>query len=344
VTSISLGQLADRFGLHLDGAPETRLSGVGTLERASADQLSFFANSKYRAALSGTQAGAVLIRAGERELCPSAALLTPDPYLTFAKIAAWWHPKVRPEPGVHATAAIAAGAEIAASASIGAFCVVAASARIHAGAVLGPHCIVGSDCVVGADAELVARVTLVKRVRLGARVIVHPGAVLGSDGFGLAKEHGRWIKVPQLGGVLVGDDCEIGANTTIDCGALGDTVLAEDVRIDNLVQIAHNVEIGAHSAMAGCVGIAGSARIGKNVLVAGASGIAGHLKVADGTTVLAMSMVTSDIHEPGAYGSGVPLMDQRSWQRNMARLRNLDKLVGRVANLEKRSETDGKHE
>jgi UDP-3-O-[3-hydroxymyristoyl] glucosamine N-acyltransferase len=159
--------------------------------------------------------------------------------------------------------------------------------------------------------------------------------VLGADGFGLAKDAGRWLKVPQLGGVVIGADVEIGANSTIDCGALGDTVLMEDVRIDNLVQIAHNVRVGAHSAMAGCVGVAGSANIGANVLVAGASGIAGHLNIADGTTVLAMSMVTSDIQTPGAYGSGVPLMEQRDWQRNMARLRNLDKLVQRVVQLEK---------
>jgi UDP-3-O-[3-hydroxymyristoyl] glucosamine N-acyltransferase len=183
--------------------------------------------------------------------------------------------------------------------------------------------------VVGPQSRLVARVTLVERVRLGARVIVHPGAVIGADGFGLAMDRGRWLKVPQLGGVVVGDDCEIGANTTIDRGAIGDTVIGEDVRLDNQIQIGHNVEIGAHTAMAGCVAVAGSARIGRYCLIGGGAGIVGHISIADKVTVTAMSMVTHTIREPGEYSSGTPIQDNRTWRRNAARFKHLDALVRR---------------
>ena len=179
---------------------------------------------------------------------------------------------------------------------------------------------------VGAGSELIARVTLVTRVRLGQRVRIHPGAVLGADGFGLAMQDGHWIKVPQLGGVVVGDDCEIGANTCIDRGALDDTVLEEDVRIDNLVQIGHNVRIGAHTAMAGCSAAAGSAKIGRYCLIGGAAGVLGHLEVCDQTVITAMSLVTHSIREPGEYSSGTPLMDNRSWRKSAARFKQLDSL------------------
>ncbi len=196
--------------------------------------------------------------------------------------------------------------------------------------MLGPGCVIGEDCLVGEGCELVARVTLVTRVRLGKRVLVHPGAVLGADGFGLAMESGRWLKVPQLGGVLVGDDCEIGANTTIDRGAIEDTVLEEDVRLDNQIQIGHNVHIGAHSAMAGCSAAAGSAKIGRYCLIGGGAGVLGHLEVCDKVTVTAMSLVTSSIREPGEYSSGTPLMDNRSWRKNAARFKQLDAIARRT--------------
>jgi UDP-3-O-[3-hydroxymyristoyl] glucosamine N-acyltransferase len=201
--------------------------------------------------------------------------------------------------------------------------------------VLGTHCIVGRDCIVGAQSRLVARVTLVQDVRLGRRVLVHPGAVLGADGFGLAFERdapdqGHWIKVPQLGGVVIGDDCEIGANTTIDRGALGDTVLEEDVRLDNQIQIAHNVHIGAHTALAGCAAVAGSASIGRYCLIGGSAGILGHLSITDRVTVTAMSLVTHSIREPGEYSSGTPIQSNRQWRRNAARFKHLDEIVRRL--------------
>jgi len=267
-------------------------------------------------------------------------LIAKDPYVAFAKIAALFERLPAAQPGAHPSAIIAADAQISPTASIGAFCVVDARARVGDGAVIGPHCHIGEDCVVGAQARLVARVTLVTRVRLGARVLVHPGAVIGADGFGLAFDpaafdRGGWIKVPQLGGVIIGDDCEIGANTTIDRGALDDTVLEDDVRLDNQIQIAHNVRIGAHTAMAGCAAVAGSATIGRYCLIGGGAGILGHLSVADKVTITSMSLVTHSIHQPGEYSSGTPIHDNRSWRRNAARFKHLDELARRVQALEK---------
>src|SRR5690606_507480 len=234
------------------------------------------------------------------------------------------------QPGIHASAVVDPSARIDPQAQVGPFASIGARARIAAGAVLGPGCVVGDDCEVGEGCVLVARVTLVRRVSLGKRVLIHPGAVLGADGFGLAMDAGRWIKVPQQGGVVVGDDCEIGANTTIDRGAIEDTVLGEDVRLDNQIQIGHNVRIGAHTAMAGCAAVAGSATIGSYCLVGGAAGILGHLEICDRVMITAMSLVTHSIREPGEYSSGVPLMPNREWRRNAARFRQLDTLARRV--------------
>lgn len=334
-----LDWLATQFGLQLDGPPDATISGVQTLERAGPGQLGFFANSRYRADLERTRAGVVVLKPADRALCPVPALLAADPYLAYARIAALFAQRTRPPAGVHPAAVVEPGAQIDASACVGPLSHVAASAVIGPGAVVGPGCVIGPDCVLEADVELVARVTLVKRVRLGARVLVHPGAVLGADGFGLARDRAGWIKVPQLGGVRIGADCEIGANTTIDCGALEDTELAEDVRVDNQVQVGHNVRIGAHTAIAGCVGIAGSATIGANCMIAGACGIGGHITIADGTTVLGLSMVTHDLPQRGVYAGGPPLMDNANWRRNMARLRHLDELAKRVRRLEQAAAT-----
>jgi len=326
----ALGDIAQRFGLELRGDADTTITGVATLADAASDQLSFLANPRYRAQLDSTQAGAVVLRAADADARQGAALIAGDPYVAFAHIASLFETAAAAAPGVHASACIAPGAHIALSASIGPGCVVEADAQISEGAVLGPHCIVGRGCTVGAQSRLVARVTLVQNVTLGKRVIVHPGAVIGADGFGLAFDRDHWIKVPQLGGVVIGDDCEIGANTTIDRGALGNTVLEEDVRLDNQIQIAHNVFIGAHTAMAGCAAVAGSARIGRYCLIGGAAGILGHLEVADRVTVTAMSLVTHSIREPGEYSSGTPIQENREWRRNAARFKHLDEFVRRV--------------
>ena len=321
-------ELAQRFGLELRGE-DRAVHGVGTLSSATAEQLSFLANPRYRGQLGDTAAGVVVLHANEADARTGTALLARDPYVEFAKIAALFERKPVRTAGIHPTAVVDASAQVDPAAHVGPHVSIGARSRIGAGASIGPGSVIGDDCEVGEGCELVARVTLVTRVRLGRRVLVHPGAVLGADGFGIAMDRGHWIKVPQLGGVLVGDDCEIGANTTIDRGALGDTVLEEDVRLDNQIQVGHNVRIGAHTAMAGCSAVAGSASIGRHCLVGGGAGILGHLEVCDRVVITAMSLVTHSIREPGEYSSGTPLMDNRSWRRSAARFKQLDDIARR---------------
>jgi UDP-3-O-[3-hydroxymyristoyl] glucosamine N-acyltransferase len=326
----SAGELADRFGLQLHGDPSVRLQGVGTLARAGADQLAFLANPKYRAQLAQARAGVVVMRADDAADYGGTALLSRDPYVAFAKIAALFEPRPERGPGIHPSADIHPTAQVSPDAHIGAFTSIGARSRVEAGATVGPGCVIGDDCVVGEGCELVARVTLVTRVRLGRRVLVHPGVVIGADGFGIAMEAGHWLKVPQLGGVVVGDDCEIGANTTIDRGAIEDTVLGDDVRLDNQIQIAHNVVIGSHTAMAGCSAVAGSTKIGRYCLIGGGAGVLGHLEICDKVIITAMSLVSHSIRTPGEYSSGLPLMDNRSWRRNAARFKQLDRMARRL--------------
>lgn len=331
------GALAERFGLELRGDAETQVEGVATLALAGPGQLSFLSNPRYRAQMQASAAGVVVLRADDAPLRQGAALVARDPYVAYARIAALFERSAAAPPGIHPSAIVDPQAHVAASASIGPLCVIEAGAVIGDGAVLGPACLVGPDCHIGPQVRLVARVTLVTRVHLGARVLVHPGTVIGADGFGLAFERDHWIKVPQLGGVRIGDDCEIGANCTIDRGALEDTVLEEDVRLDNQIQIAHNVHIGAHTAMAGCSAVAGSARIGRYCQIGGAAGILGHLTIADRVVVTAMSLVTSSIPAAGEYSSGMPALDKAQWRRNAARFRQLDELARRLSALEKDS-------
>ncbi len=335
----TLGEVADRFGLALSGEPAVAIRGVATLRAAGPDQLTFLANPAYRAQLPTTRAAAVVLHEADRDSAPGAVLVSRNPYADFARIAALFEPPVPRHPGVHETAVIDPDAVVEDGASIGAHTSVGPRSRIARGAIIGPGCVVGEDCIVGEGSELVARVTLVRRVRLGRRVRVHPGAVLGADGFGIAMDQGAWVKVPQLGGVVVGDDCEIGANTTIDRGALDDTILEEDVRLDNQIQIGHNVIIGAHTAIAGCAAVAGSTRIGRWCLIGGGAGIVGHIEICDRVTINAMSMVSHSIREPGTYASGTALQENDQWRRNAARLRRLDEFVRRVnARLNPRNE------
>ena len=306
----TIEELAAAFGLDLRPAtePETTnvISGVATLSEAKAEQISFCANSKYRSLLAHTQASAVVLSAADAALFSGFALISSNPYADFARIAQLFERKPLYPAGIDASAVVHASAKIDASAHIGALCVVGANAVIGPGCVLHPQSYVGPDCELAGDCVLMPRVSLVKRVYLGCGVIIHSGAVLGADGFGFAPDRGNWVKVPQLGGVRIGDRCEIGANTTIDCGALGDTVLAHDVKLDNQIQIGHNVQIGAFTAIAGCSAIAGSSKIGARCLIAGGVGIAGHLEICDGVSVMAMSLVTHSIKEKGAYAGAMP--------------------------------------
>ena len=328
-----LRELAARIRRESRGDAGTRIHGVGTRAGAGPGQLAFLANPAYRKQLAATHAGAVVLRAEDAGDCPVPCLVAADPYAGFARIAALFESAPAAAAGVHPSAVVEPGAQLSPEASIGPLCFVAANARIGAGARLGPGCVVGEGCEIGPGCELVARVTLVARVRLGARVRVHPGAVLGAEGFGLAMADGAWLKVPQLGGVVVGDDCEIGANTTIDRGAIEDTVLEEDVRLDNQIQVGHNVRIGAHTAMAGCVAVAGSTRIGRYCLIGGGAGFVGHIEVGDRVRIGAMSLVTHSLAGPGEYNSGTPLQPTRQWRRNAARFKQLDELARKIAPL-----------
>ncbi|HRO26538.1 MAG TPA: UDP-3-O-(3-hydroxymyristoyl)glucosamine N-acyltransferase [Luteimonas sp.] len=340
---IRAGELASRFGLVLRGDGERLVDGVATLAGAGPTQLSFLANPKYRAQLSASRAGLVVLREADADGHAGDVLLAKDPYVAYARIAALFETPPAVDAGIHPSAVVHPEASVDPAACVGPFASIGARSRIGAGASIGPGCVIGEDCSVGAGCVLVARVTLVKRVTLGRRVLVHPGAVLGADGFGIALERGgegepHWIKVPQLGGVRVGDDCEIGANTTIDRGAIEDTVLEHDVRLDNQIQIAHNVRVGAHTAMAGCVAVAGSTTIGRYCMIGGAAGIAGHLEICDRVVVTAMTLVTHSIREPGEYSSGTPLMDSRSWRRNAVRFKQLDALARRMGTPSKGNE------
>jgi len=328
-----LSQLAERFSLRFSGGADPEIRAVATLEGAQQGQLAFLANPLYRKHLADSRASAVVVAEADAAHCPMPCLIAKDPYVAFAKIAALFEPITTAEAGIHVSAVIAANAVISPAASIGPFVSIGARTRIEAGASIGAGCVIGDDCVIGANSELIARVTLVTRVRLGKRVRIHPGAVIGADGFGLAMDAGHWIKVPQLGGVVIGDDCEIGANTCIDRGALDDTVLEEDVRLDNQIQVGHNVRIGAHTAMAGCVAVAGSARIGRYCLIGGGAGIVGHIEICDRVMVTAMSLVTHSIVTPGEYSSGTPIQPSRDWRRNAARFKHLDELARKIANL-----------
>ena len=331
-------ELAERFALTVHGDGSVRVQGVATLATAGNGQLAFLANPRYRNQLADSNASIVVLRAEDANAAPHTALVAKDPYTAFAKISALFEVLPVREPGIHSSAVIDASARVSPTAHIAPFVIIGANSQVGDGCVIGPGCVIGEDCQVGDGSELIARVTLVTRVRLGKRVRIHPGAVLGADGFGLAMDAGRWIKVPQLGGVLVGDDCEIGANTCIDRGALEDTVLEEDVRLDNQIQIGHNVHIGAHTAMAGCSAAAGSARIGRYCLIGGGAGVLGHLEICDKVMVTAMSLVTHSIREPGEYSSGTPLTDNRTWRKNAARFKQLDALARRVPGIRKEEE------
>jgi UDP-3-O-[3-hydroxymyristoyl] glucosamine N-acyltransferase len=333
--AISLGELATQFGCELIGDPSVLVSRVSTLSAANNESLSFLSNSSYRHLLSETAAAAVILRAADASACPVASLISANPYLVYARIASILYPSPALPATRHSSSVIAESAKVAASAHVGAHVVIGENCSIEDGAIIGPGCILGGNCIVGAGSRLVAGVTLVQDVVLGARCIVHPGCVIGCDGFGNAMSSSGWVKVPQIGGVRIGDDVEIGANTTIDRGAIDDTMIENGVRLDNLIQIAHNVRIGAHTAMAAMTGISGSTVIGKRCMFGGQSGTVGHLTICDDVVITGKTMVTKNIDQPGTYSGGFPAEEARVWKRRIARFRRLDALSARMTAIEK---------
>ena len=331
---IRLGELATRFGCDLRGSPDAEVDGVASLKAAGPRSLSFFSNPRFADELAATRAGAVVLREDAADAAPCAALISTNPYATYARIAALLHPPPAIRGEVHPTAVIASGATVAPSAEIGPHAVIDGDAVIGERVFVGAGAYIGPGCAVGADSRLLARVTLVQAVRTGERCIFHSGAVIGADGFGNAMTDEGWLKVPQLGGVRIGSDVEIGAGTTVDCGAIEDTVIEDGVRIDNLCMIAHNVRIGPHTALAAMTGIAGSAVIGARCMFAGQSGSVGHVRICDDVVVSGQGMITKDITEPGVYASSFPAVPVKDWNRTGVRVRRIDTLYDRVRALE----------
>ena len=335
--TIKLGQLAEFLGATLRGDAEKEITGLATLQEAGPAQLSFLANPQYRKYLAGSRAAALLLKAADAEGFAGDALVVPDPYLAYARISHLFDPKPKAVAGIHPTAVVAADAVVDPTASIGAFAVIESAARIGAGVSIGAHCFIGARSEVGEGGWLAPKVTLYHDVRIGKRVVIQSGAVLGGEGFGFANEKGIWQKIAQIGGVLVGDDVEIGVNTAIDRGALADTLIGNGVKLDNQIQIAHNVQIGDHTAMAACVGISGSTKIGKHCMLAGGVGLVVHIEICDKVFITGMTMVTHSITEPGSYSSGTAMQPAAEWRKSAARIRQLDDIARRLRQLEKRT-------
>jgi len=339
VIEVELGELIAVLGGELTGNPGLKVTRLAPLESADAQTLSFLSNPRYQAQLLTTQAGCVIVSPAMRDAASArgAAIVTPDPYLYFARCTQWWAKALRPTraASIHPTAVIDASAVIGADVDIGALAVIEAGARIGAGASIGAHAVVGARARVGEGSRLNPRVTVGFDCVIGQRCIVHSGVVIGADGFGFAPNDGRWEKIEQLGAVRIGDDVEIGANTCIDRGALSDTVIEDGVKLDNLIQIGHNVRIGAHTAMAGCVGVAGSAHIGAHCTVGGGAIVLGHLSLADGVNISAATVVTRSISKPGTYSGVFPFDDNATWEKNAATLKQLHSLRERLRALER---------
>ncbi len=328
-----LDEIVARFGGELEGDGATLIDGVGTLERAGSGCISFLANPKYASQLAACQASAVILAPVARERTALPRIVTPDPYVYFARVSQLLNPPRAPMPGVSGSASVSS--RVPASASIAPGAYVGRDVMLGEDVVIGPGCHVGDGARVGDACVLNANVTIYHGCELGARCILHAGAVIGADGFGFARERdGSWVKIPQIGRVIIGDDVEIGANTTIDRGALEDTVIGNDVKLDNQIQIAHNVRIGDHTAIAGCVGIAGSTTIGARCMIGGQAGVIGHLEICDDVVVSAGTLVSKSIREPGVYTGNLPLQPHGEWVRNFAHLRHLDSLADRIRRLE----------
>lgn len=333
--SLTLAQIAEAIDGHLIGDADYLIDSVGTLAQATPQQISFLANTKYKKFLNETHAGAVIVATGLGSELSTNVIEAADPYVAYAKAASLLYPDLISESGIHPTAWIDPTAVVADNVSIGPHVTIDKSVVIESGVSISAGSVIEPNVFIGENCRIKANVTLCHNVQIGQRVIIHPGAVIGADGFGIANDNGKWIKVPQIGRVVIGNDVEIGANTTIDRGAIEDTFIADGVKLDNQIQIAHNVIIGEHTVIAGCVGIAGSTRIGKYCAIGGGTGISGHLDIADGVQLTGMTMVTKSITESGVFSSGIPVEPTKQWHKNVVRYRQMDKLFERVKLLEK---------
>lgn len=337
-----IADIAARLGGEVRGDAHYEIRGVASLTSAGPDQAAFLANPKYRGQLRDTRAGVLILPPAEAQAVDRPCIITPDPYGYFARLSALLNPPSEVAAGVHPAAVVEAGARVHPEACIGPFVRIGNGAEIGAGTVIEAGAVIGDDVRIGAACRVHANVVIYHGCRLGDRVILHSGAVIGADGFGFAPIDGRWVKIPQVGIVIIGDDVEVGANTTIDRGALDDTVIEEGVKLDNQIQIAHNCRIGAHTAVAGCVGMAGSTIIGKGCRIGGSAMFTGHLEVADGVVISGGTVITKSVREKGVYSALYPFTTHDRWLRNAVHLRNLEKLAERVTSLEAQLKEHGK--
>lgn len=333
MSSLALYALAEQLGLTATG--DCRIDSVAPLRSAGPGSIAFLANRRLAHLIESSAASALILPPDLAQRAAVPVLISDDPYVTYARVAELIYPSPPANPGCHPSASIHPEAEIDPSAEIGAFVQIGAHARIEGSAIIGPGCVIEAGAQIGASSRLLARAYIGPNCVIGRRVLIQPGAVIGAEGFGFAPVEQGWLKVPQLGRVTIADDSEIGANTTIDRGAIEDTVIEEGVKLDNQIHIAHNCRIGAHTAIAACVGIAGSTSVGKRCTIAGAVGIVGHIEIGDDVHITGLTMVSRSITEPGTYSSGVPAQPHRQFQKNIARFRRLDELVRRVEQLEK---------
>jgi UDP-3-O-[3-hydroxymyristoyl] glucosamine N-acyltransferase len=332
---MTLGMLAVRHGCELRGDPDAVVTHVATLAAAEPGSLAFLANPQYRSQLPQTRATAVVLSAADAEACPVGCLLSANPYLSYAAMAADLHPPAGLSPGVAAGARVAPDGKVPASCQIEAGAVISSGARLGEQVYVGPNAVIGAECVVGDGTRIMAAAVLYERTRIGRRCLVHSGVVLGADGFGIARgSNGAWTKVPQVGRVVIGDDVEVGANTTIDRGAIGDTVIGNGVKLDNQIQIGHNVTIGEHTVIAAFAGVSGSTHIGARCIIGGAARFAGHLQIADDVVIGGDAKVTHSISQPGVYGGTIPAGEARQWRKNAVRFGQLDELARRLQRLE----------
>lgn len=330
-----LSELINGLDATIKGDPNCLITGVGPIQEAQPGQITFLTNSLYRKYLPNTQASAVILAESDATECSTNAIISRNPYYIYAKVAAFFDDQHENDIGIHPTAVIGTGCQIDSSATIGPNCVIGHHVKIAANVLIGAGSIIGDNVEIGEAVELDARVTIYHHVTLGKRVRVASGAVVGSDGFGFANQKGVWHKVPQMGSVEIGDDVDIGANTTIDRGAVENTVIENGVKLDNLIQVGHNVRIGSNTIIAGCVAIAGSTTIGKNCMVGGATCFAGHITIGDNVMITGMTAVTKSIREPGIYSSGiVGAVTNQEFRKNNARFHRLEHLMQRVKTLE----------
>jgi UDP-3-O-[3-hydroxymyristoyl] glucosamine N-acyltransferase len=336
MATFTVKQIAEIIGAKIIGDENAEIAALAQLTEAKENELSFLSDKRYAKSLQFSQAAAVILREQFAESCPAISLVVDDPYQAFAKVSRLFATEPAPVAGIHPTAIIAKTAVIGANVSIAPYAVIGENVVIGNSVVIGSGASIGANCTIGDNSKLYANVTLYHQVEVGKRCVIHSGAVIGADGFGFAPVGETWEKIEQIGGVVIEDDVDIGANSTVDRGAIKDTILRQGVKIDNLCQVGHNCDIGENSVMAGCAGVAGSTKVGKHVLIGGASAVSGHIEVADVAQLMGGSMVIGDVKDSGAYSSAVPAMPVKEWRKTMVLLRRLDEMSAKLKALEKK--------